>query len=65
MCVPEVPGFHDAVRENILKLLSITFQRIHKKVLGSYLSLQPAELDKLVRSCGLTINAVRAGFLAY
>ena len=43
------------MRENILTLLGISFQRIHKAVLGSYLALQPAELDKLVRGgheCG-------------
>ena len=45
---PAVPGFNDAVRDNIITLLGISFQRIHKSVLGSYLALQPAELDKLV-----------------
>ena len=44
-----VAGFYDAVRENILTLLTITFQRISKAVLASYLSLQSADLDKLVR----------------
>ena len=43
-----VPGFHDAMRANILHLLGITFQRIHKTVLGSYLQLEGVELDKLV-----------------
>lgn len=36
------------MRANILHLLGITFQRIHKTVLGSYLQLEGAELDKLV-----------------
>lgn len=43
-----VPGFYEAVRANILHLLGISFQRIHKNVLGSYLNLEPVELSKLV-----------------
>jgi hypothetical protein len=43
-----VPGFYDAVRANVISLLGITFQRIHKAVLCKDLNLTEAEVDKLV-----------------
>ncbi len=46
-------GFEAAVREYILQLLGITFQRIHKKVLGSYLNLEGTALDALVGGCAM------------
>jgi len=45
-----VPGFSDAVRENIIHLLGITFQRMHKAVLASYLNLTPPEIDAMVKA---------------
>eukprot|EP00955_Chlamydomonas_euryale_P091861 364653-Chlamydomonas_euryale.AAC.8 len=49
-CACAVPGFSDAVRENIIHLLGITFQRMHKAVLASYLNLTPPEIDAMVKA---------------
>lgn len=58
-----VPGFYDAVRANIIQLLGISFQRLLKTVLGSYLNMQPAEVDALVKSKGWSTASSPSGEL--
>lgn len=43
-----MPGFHDAVREYVVHIMGITYQRVGKAALGEALQLQGAELDGLV-----------------
>lgn len=59
-----VPGFYDAVRANMITLLGITFQRIHKAVLCKDLNLTEAEVDKLIKSSpGWSIQSSPSGDL--
>ncbi|GAX79673.1 hypothetical protein CEUSTIGMA_g7114.t1 [Chlamydomonas eustigma] len=58
-----VPGFFAAVRENILILLGITFQRIQKDVLANYLNLDGPLLDALVKEKGFASVLVPSGQL--
>mmetsp|Transcript_27470 Transcript_27470/g.60086 ORF Transcript_27470/g.60086 Transcript_27470/m.60086 type:complete len:218 (+) Transcript_27470:121-774(+) len=62
-----IPGFHEAVREYVLHVLTITSYRVPKAVLGEYLKLEGAELDKLVKdkvaSAGWSVQPSPAGEL--
>lgn len=43
-----VPGFYEAVRAFVLHVVTITFAKVPKKILGEYLKLEGAALDKLI-----------------
>lgn len=61
-----VPRFYEVVRSNMLHLMGITFQRIHKNVLGSYLQLDASELEKLIKekaSSGWSVQSSPSGDL--